>query len=170
MEIELVGGCLLEAFDNGEISCVAHCVNTRGVMGAGLAAKLKSKYPLLFDRYKRHCSSHNQNDLLGSNYYTTVQREGVKAKDDEFCSNKDNWNGHIINMFAQLDFGTKTRQVNYGAISSCLSDAVTSYCTKGTRIGFPYGMCCGLAGGDWNVILEMIEFYFKDHNVKIYKL
>ncbi len=26
------------------------------------------------------------------------------------------------------------------------------------------------AGGDWSIVLEMIEFYFKDHNVKIYKL
>lgn len=26
------------------------------------------------------------------------------------------------------------------------------------------------AGGDWEVILELIGFYFKDHNVKIYKL
>jgi hypothetical protein len=26
------------------------------------------------------------------------------------------------------------------------------------------------AGGDWEIVLEMIEFYFKDHTVKIYKL
>ena len=39
-----------------------------------------------------------------------------------------------------------------------------------TIIGFPFKMGSDRAKGDWDIVLEMIEFYFKDHNVKIYKL
>jgi len=40
----------------------------------------------------------------------------------------------------------------------------------GQPIGFPFKMGSDRAKGDWDIVLEMIEFYFKDHNVKIYKL
>ena len=36
-----------------------------------------------------------------------------------------------------------------------------------TTIGFPYGMSSVRAGGDWNVIYEMIKSVFKDTNFKI---
>lgn len=171
MSVEIINGCLLAAFDKGDVDVVGHCVNTHGVMGSGIASKLKTKYPVLFDRYKRHCNGiQRRSDLLGSNYCTTVHRDGMREQDDEFCTNKDNWSGYIINMFAQLDFGTKTRQVNYGALASCLSDFAESRYAQGKRIGFPHGVCCGLAGGNWDIVLEMIEFYFKDHGVRIYKL
>ena len=73
-------------------------------------------------------------------------------------------------MFGQLDVGLSQRQVNYGAIGLALLNMRNQLCEAETVVGFPYLMCCVLAGGDWEVILEMIEFYFKDHNVKIYKL
>ena len=37
-------------------------------------------------------------------------------------------------------------------------------------IGFPYKIGCGLAGGDWNIVYNIIEDEFKDYNIKIYKL
>ena len=38
-------------------------------------------------------------------------------------------------------------------------------------IGFPYKIGCGLAGGDWNIVYNIIEEEFSgNYNVKIYKL
>jgi hypothetical protein len=37
-------------------------------------------------------------------------------------------------------------------------------------IGFPYKIGCGLGGGDWAFVLELIEFIFRNYTVKIYQL
>ena len=34
-------------------------------------------------------------------------------------------------------------------------------------LAIPYGMSCGLAGGDWDIILAMIDSVFKKHNILI---
>ena len=35
---------------------------------------------------------------------------------------------------------------------------------------FPYGFGCGLANGDWNIVENMLNTYFGDMNVTIYRL
>lgn len=37
-------------------------------------------------------------------------------------------------------------------------------------VGFPFKMGSDRAGGDWNIVLEMIDFHFQDNEVIIYKL
>ena len=64
MTVEVVKGCLLEAFDKGEVICIAQCVNTRGVMGAGLALQTKKKYPNVFNVYSKVCSQEKDRKLL----------------------------------------------------------------------------------------------------------
>jgi hypothetical protein len=76
----------------------------------------------------------------------------------------------VFNLFGQLDVGISQRQVNYGAIGLSLLNMRNQLAEPDTIVGFPHSMCCGLAGGDWDIILEMIEFYFKDYSVRIYKL
>jgi hypothetical protein len=76
----------------------------------------------------------------------------------------------VFNLFAQFDYGITKRQLNYGAIGMCL-DSMSRYVTEGEdTIGFPYKIGCDRAGGDWNIVLEMIKFYFKNYDVKIYNL
>jgi hypothetical protein len=58
--------------------------------------------------------------------------------------------------------------VNYGALASCL--VKFRDCDTKTRVGIPYGMCSGLAGGDWEIVLELITFILKDFDVTIYEL
>jgi hypothetical protein len=59
--------------------------------------------------------------------------------------------------------------VIYGAMGHALQ-YMSERVAEGEAIGFPYNMGCDRAGGDWGIVLEMIEFYFKDHQVKIYRL
>jgi len=37
-------------------------------------------------------------------------------------------------------------------------------------VGLPYMLGCGLAGGGWNIVREMIEKVFIDYFVIIYRL
>jgi hypothetical protein len=39
-----------------------------------------------------------------------------------------------------------------------------------SKVGFPHKMGSDRAGGDWDIVLEMIKYYFKDHQVKVYRL
>lgn len=39
-----------------------------------------------------------------------------------------------------------------------------------TDVAFPYGIGCGLAGGNWTTYMQMIEEFAKDFNVVIYRL
>lgn len=37
-------------------------------------------------------------------------------------------------------------------------------------IAMPYGIGCGIANGDWNIVCKIIEEIFSDYNVTLYKL
>lgn len=59
--IKTVEGNILDA----EEDIICHQVNCKGVMGAGLAKQIKSKYPNVYKDYKRLCAEQGD-DLLSS--------------------------------------------------------------------------------------------------------
>lgn len=155
MTIEFINGCLLDALDNGDVTCIGHITNTRGVMGSGLAKGIKERYPSVYKDYRELYQKIGGGvDLLGCSQICCIDPEGVKT---------------VFNLHAQLDYGTHKRQLNYGALGACFYEMLTDLHSKDI-VGFPYLLGCGLAGGDWSIVLEMIKYYFKDHTVKIYKL
>ncbi|MGE6627912.1 macro domain-containing protein [Bacillus pumilus] len=137
---------------------ICHQVNCKGVMGAGLAKQIKSKYPNVYEEYKRLCENQNtKNKLLGATQFVDVS--GNKA---------------IANLFAQYSYGVKTRQTDYEAMELCLKSLYnvvnTDYSKyKDCSIAIPYGIGCGLAGGDWTIVKQMIDDILGDCDVTIYK-
>ncbi|MDM5298201.1 macro domain-containing protein [Bacillus pumilus] len=152
--IRIVEGDILNTTKN----IVCHQVNCKGVMGAGLAKQIKSKYPNVYKEYKRLCENQNiENKLLGATQFVDVS--GNKT---------------IANLFAQYSYGVKTRQTDYEAMKLCLNSLnsiiKTDYSKyKGCSIAMPYGIGCGLAGGDWNIVKQMIDDILADCDVTIYK-
>lgn len=153
MTIEIINGDLLDAFDKGEVNHIGHVTNCFGVMGSGIAKSVRERYPQVYEAYRElafefECGK----DLLGVHqpvYLSTLR-----------C---------VHNLHAQYAFGSVSRDLNYGALAFCLQQMSEEIVTRET-IGFPYKLGSDRAKGDWNIVLEMIEFYFKYHNVKIYKL
>ncbi|WP_024428304.1 macro domain-containing protein [Bacillus safensis] len=137
---------------------ICHQVNCKGVMGAGLAKQIKSKYPNVYKDYKQLCKDQNiKRGLLGATQFVDV-----------------NENKTIANLFAQDSYGVKTRQTDYEAMELCLkslkSVVTTDYSKyKGCSIAIPYGIGCGLAGGDWNIVKQMIDDILGECDVTIYK-
>lgn len=140
---------------------ICHQVNCLGVMGAGIAKQIKEKYPENYNTYRTVVNTNRKEDCLGRVCY---------------CSNSGN--PTIANMFAQLDIYPKgVKHTNYVAFRECCQSikdfayfqwgGYTSHC----RIGFPYKIGCGLAGGDWNIIKQIIEEEFADDiwNVEIWR-
>lgn len=132
---------------------IAHQVNCLGVMGAGVAAQIKAKYPEVYKSYKDQCITYefSQDYLLGRC----------------FIFNK------VANLFGQNEPTIQWRATDYEAIYESLESLRDQMIETGkTSVSFPYKMSCGLAGGDWDVILAMIKSVFKSTNftIKICKI
>ncbi len=146
MTVEIVKGCIFEAFKKREIDYLVHQVNCIGVMG-GLAGEIKRRYPGVYDAYVEYI-----NEASSSVFGDFLQL------------------GKIVNIFGQDGVGTHKRQTKYGALAEGLI-SWRDECLCGKEvIGFPYKIGCGLGGGDWAVVSELIEFIFRNYTVKIYQL
>lgn len=135
--VEFVKGDLV----TGKFDIFCHQVNCKGKMGAGIAKQIRNAYPEVYHEYKEICDK--DRCVLGMNHYTYTS-------DGRIC----------VSMFAQDGYGTDKRYTDYNAFKSCLRSLVTflgyNFNTY-KSVAFPHKIGCGLAGGDWNIILEMIK-------------
>lgn len=128
---------------------IAHQVNCKGVMGAGLAKQIRSRYPDVYTSYKKACNT--QTDLLGK-----VQ---LVATPD--C--------RVANLFSQSDYGTGKYYTNYEALATCLTKLRYRMEVLGLKdLGLPYGLGCGLAGGNWKIVYEIIKDVFTPSKITVY--
>lgn len=133
------------------IQAMMHVCNNAGVMGAGIAAAVKKRYPAAYSAYLDY-SFHNSGLNLGT-ISTTAS---------------------VINLHAQDGYGNDGRRyLNYEALYVSLTRA-REWCIKNSivTIGIPYGMGANRAGGDWAVVCAMVDSTFIDSGitVSIYKL
>lgn len=121
-----------------EVGIVAHQVNCKGVMGAGLAKSLRAKYPICFESYSRYC------------------REGkFRLGMVQFC--KVNSQLYICNLAGQDNYSTQSRQTDYDALGVCFTKLHLKSLELNLIPYLPHKLGCGLAGGDWNVVSTLIE-------------
>ena len=144
---------------------ICHQVNTLGVMGAGIALQIKNEYPRCFKRYSEICKDYKdkQDELIGRIFLWEDEIPSVPIK-------------LIASFFSQIGLGWNV-QTDYDAFRNCCKELKTKLkywfpITVDTfKIGFPYKIGCGLAGGDWNIIKQIIEEEFADDiwNVEIWR-
>lgn len=137
---------------------IVHQTNCKGVMGAGLARQIRSRWPKVYEEYHRFCQ--REETLLGQMLACQAYPGGPV----------------ICNCFGQEGYGTDKRYTDYGALKNaliCVKElavvmAKTVPGMKGhANVAIPYGIGCGLAGGDWQVVSEIINCVFRecDENV-----
>ncbi|MBE2918335.1 macro domain-containing protein [Anoxybacillus flavithermus] len=145
-----VKGDLLQATEN----IIGHQVNCQGTMGAGLAAKIRNKYPIVFEKYKGLVNkfSDNKEMLLGTAQIIKV---------DE--------NKYVANLFGQFYYGRGERHTDYKSLYQALETLKQKAKKHNLTVALPYGLGCVLAGGDWNIVRELINKAFEDYEVTIYK-
>ena len=119
---------------------ICHQVNLRRVAGAGLALQIRKRWP----EWYRH--------------YRSVS--GYLGLVDFFRADRDLW---IASLYAQEGYGTG-RQTNYAAFGQCLMDLRR---THHGPVYLPYGIGCGLGGGDWRVIEQIIGDALPDANIVV---
>lgn len=139
---------------NSDADVILQQVNCKGKMGAGLALQVRNKYPFVYKQYTAFCSkAENSSSLLGQVLIVPVSDEQS-----------------IANLFAQDGYAaygfTTTCHTDYKALRKCLKIINRKY--KKKRVALPYLLGCGLAGGDWTIVKEIIEEELRDCEVEIY--
>ena len=134
VEIEHIMGDLLQA----KADVIVHQVNCQGVMGAGVARQIREQFPNTYYTYKRHCEPFkgHTSDLLGTCLYTN---------ETPFV---------ICNAFGQDFYYRNSVQTQYDKLEKCFYDIAEKY--HGKTVALPWKIGCGLAGGDWDLVYEMI--------------
>lgn len=138
-----VEGDILSAADDplGRYVLVCHQVNCKGVMGLGLAKQIRERYPQVYAEYKKRCRSVDQSsDLLGSVQTISLIKQAGYA---------------VVNIFGQDSYGRNGVYTDYGALRNAFS-ALASV-VSGAVIRIPYKMGCGLGGGHWPTVLQIIR-------------
>ena len=145
-----VGGDLTE-FSKAEY--IAHQCNCISTNAAGLAYHIFRKYPYA-DAYKN-------------------RKARSEAGTIEVCVGNDESSKKVINLFAQYYPGnaryvTDSEEKRIEWMKQCLFQ-VYKLRDEIKSIAFPFGMGCGLGGGDWKVYKGLIEKLAKNMpNTEVY--
>jgi O-acetyl-ADP-ribose deacetylase (regulator of RNase III) len=144
--IRYVHGDLIKS----DCDVIAHGCNCFGVWGAGIARQLKKSHREAFE--SDFFTKRGDRDKLGTFTYT------------------DYTHLKIYNLYSQYRFGNDKMHVDYVALKDSLIEMREHLKTIGSynkKIGFPK-IGCGLAGGDWETVSQIIEEVFGNKDVFVY--
>lgn len=119
-------------------------VNCQGVMGSGVAAAIRAKWPVVFTDYAQHCRTGvKPSDVLGSTNVTEVEPQLF-----------------VINLFGQLNYGRdKKRYTSYDALDEALKRTrawMDEHKWHSFDVHHPL-IGSGLGGAHWPVVAQLIE-------------
>lgn len=155
--IKIVNGDLLKS----DLPIIAHQTNCLGVMGAGIAKSIKNKWNNVFIQYKNLCTNViNKHNLLGK---------------IQLCATNDTPIKYIVNLFGEYSFTEsvtpyENRHTDYDALRNALTVLKEKLVFLGfDKVGIPYKLGCGLAGGNWeDVVYPMLQEIFNDNTITLY--
>lgn len=112
---------------------IVHQVNCQYTMGAGLAKQIKQKYPKHYYDYK------NTKPFMGNIVITEISKSL-----------------YIIGIYGQNDYG-RGLKTNYEALEEGMKKVNEFRMLKNLPVYIPYKIGCGLAGGDWEIVKNIIK-------------
>ncbi len=138
--LKIIKGNLLDS----DCQYIAHQCNCYSRRGAGLASAIFKAFPWA-DVYSNRSEHENDASLFGS-----ITVHGDPKRNQRY----------VINIYGQLKPGKPSPGRDSAAsrleASSKALDQIAEL-PKLKSIGFPYGIGCGLAGGDWNEYETLLE-------------
>lgn len=150
----VVGDATLPIMCENEKSIIVHCCNTLGAWGAGFVIPLAKHYPLVKDSYKKYI--HSGNVRLGD-------VDEVKVTDNIYIENLIGQSFLYPSQMEKYLVIIKPLKRDLKKIITLFEGINETYSIHMPRIG------CGLAGGDWNIIENIIKRTFINKaNVNVY--
>lgn len=143
-------------YKNGDLlksdcTVIMHQANCFSVMGAGIAKAIADKYEEAYLADKG--LELTPEDRLGK--YSIAYENGIT----------------IVNLYGQFNFGAGLK-TNYEMLENAIDKFFTDYKEDNkvnlSKIGVPYKLGCGLAGGDWNIVKSILERQSCKHSLDIY--
>lgn len=133
---------------------IMHVTNKFGVWGNGLAPQIGKKYPDAQKEHYRFCRKYDddKDQLLGITQIINLNDGKILA-----------------NLFAMPEM----RSFSYYHLSRCLDHLIVKlsmqYDVEWENFSFalPELMGCGLAAGNWNVTLRILEEWSKKYNIDV---
>lgn len=139
-----------------------HQANCFHVMGAGIAAEIKRRYPAA---YEVDVLTDKSESKMGTFSYAYIQGS---TKENNYCG--------IANVYSQGAPGDNNRFLDHRATSyDAVFDGVSRVCMcvnaafdEPVTMLVPFGYGCGIANGNWTVvggILTAISSEYKNKNI-----
>lgn len=145
MNVKIVSGDLLNAKED----IIVHQVNCFGAIG-GLAVHVFNKYPEAWKDYDDIIEQHKNSSGLLGHCQLSMQPDRK-------------W---VANIFGQYYPGADYRPEALRMAIRKLSEFARSL---NLTVALPYKISCGICGGDWDEVLQMIEEEMKDVKCTIYR-
>lgn len=149
--MKIINEDILRAKEN----IIVQQVNHRGVMGAGLARQIRNKYPGIFKGYSVICSTLSFEEIKDSGYVYYYVVSPTQT---------------IASVFGQDSFGRDRCYTDYVSLRNGLKSVYNLSKRQNLSVAIPFGIGCGLAGGNWNTVKGIIIDVFGHDGAVIYKL
>jgi len=143
--VKFIDGDLVK--QSSEFDVIAHGANCFCTMGSGIAPQIKHKFP---EAYAVDCATVKGDEAkLGTITHTVEQNEPI-----------------VVNIYSQYGFSRQhgKMDLDYDALRSGLRLMKQKF--SGKTFGLPK-IGAGLAGGDWDVIIKIIEEEMRGEYVTI---
>lgn len=143
-------GDLLDLAEKGEVDVIVHQANLEHTFGAGIAKAIREKFPYAY-----------LVDL------TTPKGSIYKLGKFSVGRSSNLIDPIVVNMYSQVSLAPSI--TSYDAMVEALTglrEILWCY-TSGKKIGFPYGIGCGLADGDWRIVKTIITTVFEDSDYEV---
>jgi O-acetyl-ADP-ribose deacetylase (regulator of RNase III) len=134
-------GNLLDLAEAGEFDIVVQGCNCFNTMGGGIAREIRERYP-----------------VVASVDMETLRGDYRKLGNWTECDAGETNRFTIINAYTQYNMSRGTDVFEYTAFQLILEKL--AFVFPGKRFGLPY-IGCGLAGGEQETIVDMIEVFAK---------
>lgn len=123
---------------------IAHQVNCRGAMGAGVALAIRNKWPDVFRAYSSY---------------------KLKTGNIQFVKVSDNPILYVCNLAGQNAYGKDVQKTDYDAVDEAMIKLAAASRKTGFPVYVPRLMGCGLAGGNWDVYLPILTKHLPEISV-----
>ena len=155
MEIKYIKGDATEPIIIGDkYSVICHCCNALGAWGKGFVVPLGQKYPIAREKYLKFIKMTKEENRFGSVSF-------AKATDNII----------VANIIGQYNIYPKDGKIplDYEALEKGFRSVIEMFQTNNIPLTVHMPKIgCGLAGGDWNRVEEIIKNTFINSNIEVY--